>query len=201
MFLSLFMFTLCRDRTYIDRSSSYQFEFESGPHLYQSVISLSYQFVFLGLHLYRSVIVLSIRVRGRTYIDRPSSCHISLCFWDRTYIDRSLSCQLEFGAAPISIGHHHVSSISRTPHLYRSVIVLSVRVRGRTYIDRPSPCHISLCLWDRTYIDRSFSVSVRVFGAAHALERKTVQHMHWRENEQQQKGKGCDRKKEGGGKK
>ena len=29
------------DRTYIDRSSSYQFEFKSGPHLYRSVISLS----------------------------------------------------------------------------------------------------------------------------------------------------------------
>ena len=67
--------------------------------------------MFLGLHLYRSVIVLSIRVRGRTYIDRPSSCHISLCFWDRTYIDRSLSCQLEFGAAPISIDHLLVISV------------------------------------------------------------------------------------------
>ena len=176
-------------------------------------ISIGHLLVMLvcvsGQHQYRSVIVLSVRVRGRTYIDRPSPCHISLCFgtapisigyclvnWssephlyrstislsyqfmfrDRTYIDRSLSCQLEFGAAPISIDHLLVMSVCVSgaapisighlllisvcvsgQHLYRSVIVLSVRVRGRTYIDRPSPCHISLCFWDRTYIDRSSS--------------------------------------------
>ena len=78
-------------------------QFESGPHLYRSVIILS----------------VSVRVRGRTYIDRPSPCHVSLVS----------------GAAPTSIGHvpitFHVHFVSG-PHLYQSVIILSVSVRVRT---------------------------------------------------------------------
>ena len=119
--------------------------------------------MFLGPHLYRSVIILSVRVQfnsgGHQYWSTITLSY-QFVFRDRTYIDRSLSCQLEFGSAPISIGHHPISlSLSR----------------GRTYIDRPFPCHISLWVgtapisighsfcqfqfsssWDRTYIDRSF---------------------------------------------
>ena len=101
---------------------------------------------FLGPHLYRSVIILSVwvRVRGHTYIDWPSPCHVSLVSRtapilighllvtlcrDRTYIDRSLSCQLEFGAAPISIDHFLIMSVQFLGlHLYRSVIILLVSV-------------------------------------------------------------------------
>ena len=64
---------------------------------------------------------------------------------DRTYIDRSLSYQLEFGATPISISHLLIMLVQFLgPHLYRLVIVLSVKVRGRTYIDRSSHCLVSL---------------------------------------------------------
>ena len=97
-------------------------QFESGPHLYRSVIhhvSLSW---------------------GRTYINRPSSYQFS--FWGCTYINRASSCQFESG-----------------PHLYRSVIHHVSLSRGRTYIDRPSSYQFSSSR-DRTYIDRSFVVSV-----------------------------------------
>ena len=89
----------------------------------------------------------------------------SLTFWGCTCIDRPSSCQFEFfETAPISINHsscqyefefsgpHLYQSIiflsvcvqfEWGPHLYRSVIVLSVRVWGHTYIDRPSHCHVS----------------------------------------------------------
>ena len=143
------------DRTYIDRSLSCQFEsgphlypsaiflsvqFESGPRLYDRSLSVQFE---SGPHLYRSAISLScqsvsgtapisighyrvILSRGRTYIDRPSPCHVSQFLGphlyqsvifhvslsrDRTYIDRSLSCQLESGAAPISIGHLPISLV------------------------------------------------------------------------------------------
>ena len=63
------------DRTYIDRSLSCQFE--SGPHLYQSVISLSCQFEF-SLSW------------GRNHIDRPFSYQFVFSLSrDRTHIDRS----------------------------------------------------------------------------------------------------------------
>ena len=42
----LISLSLSWGRTYIDRSSSYQFKFDSGPHLYRSAISLSWQFSF-----------------------------------------------------------------------------------------------------------------------------------------------------------
>ena len=99
-------------------------------------------------HLYRSVIVLSVRVQGRTYIDRPSPCYISLCFGATPISIDHLLVMLVCvsAAAPISIGHLLVISVCVSgQHVYRSVIVLSARVRGRTYIDWPSPCHISLC--------------------------------------------------------
>ena len=153
-----------RDNTYTDRSLSCQLEFEAAPI---SIVHLLVISAFVsGPHLYLSVIVLSVRVRGRTYIDRPSPFHVSLCFWGRTYIDRPSPCYISlcFGAtpisidhllvmlvcvsaaAPISIGHRLVISVCVSgQHVYRSVIVLSARVRGRTYIDWPSPCHISLC--------------------------------------------------------
>ena len=150
------------DNTYIDRSLSCQLEFEAAPISISQLLVISV--CVSGSHLYRSVIVLSVRVRGCTYIDRPSPCHVSLCFWGctyidrpspyhvsvyfwgRTYNDRSLSCQLEFGASPISIGHLFIISVCVSgPHLYRSVIVLLVRVQGRTYINRPSPCDVRLC--------------------------------------------------------
>ena len=82
----------------IGHSSFYLFEFESGPHLYRSTISLSCQF----------------------------------SFWDRTYINQSfiiLSVWVWVGVAPISIDHLLVMLVQFLgPHLYRSVIILSVRV-------------------------------------------------------------------------
>ena len=121
--------------------------------------------------------------RGRTYIDQPSPCHVSsvsgtapisighllvslsLCFRDRTYIDQSSSCQFGF----LSLG----------PHLYRSVIFLSVWVyvfgivliyidhlfvssvwvlQNHTYIDWSFSCQfVFSSSWDRTYIDWSSS--------------------------------------------
>ena len=83
--------------------------------------------------------------------------------------------------APLLIGHYHVSSVSswdRTyidrsfvlsiwfqflgPHLYQSTILLSVWVRVRVApisIDHLS-CQLefSLSFWDRTFIDRSFTL-------------------------------------------
>ena len=104
---SSYQSSLSRGRTYIDRSSSCQFE--SGPHLYRSAIFLSVQFES-GPHLYRSVIVLSVRVWGRTYIDRPSSYQFSSSR-DRTYIDRSFITSVWVWAAPISIDHLPISSV------------------------------------------------------------------------------------------
>ena len=64
------IFSLSRDYTYIDRSSSCQFEF-----------------MFLGPHLYRPVIILLVLSIGH------SSCQFSLS-QGHTYIDRSSSYQL-----------------------------------------------------------------------------------------------------------
>ena len=109
--------------------------------------------------------------RGRTYIDRPSSYQFEFEFssWDRTYINRSFSfiVLVRVGAAPISINHHLVSlslwvetapiSIGHSfcqfqfssswdcTYIDWSFIHLPISLsRGRTYIDRPFPCHISL---------------------------------------------------------
>ena len=128
---------------------SVRVQFDSGPHLYRSTISLLYQSLFPGPHLYRSVIFLLVRVQfelGSHLYWLAISLSYQFLFRDHTYIDRSLSCQFELRAAPISIGQLLVILVCVSgQHLYRSVIVLSVRVWGRTYIDRPSPCHISLC--------------------------------------------------------
>ena len=198
-------------------------------HLIGSFILLVWVFES-GQHLYRSVIVLSVRVWGCTYIDRPSPYHVSSAsgtapisighsscqfefsgphlyqstislscqfnFWDRTYIDWSFVVSVwVFGAAPISIGHLPICLCSvwvgtalisidhfscqfefLRPHLYRSAIFLSFWVwvfesgpniyrsvirrvslsfQGRTRIDRPSSYHfhVNLSFRDRTYID------------------------------------------------
>nr|CAN64028.1 hypothetical protein VITISV_030715 [Vitis vinifera] len=145
----IFHISLSRNRTYIDRSSSYSLsrgrtyidrpspchdssvsgtapisighfpcQFESGPHLYRSVIR------HVGLS------------RGRTYIDRPSSYQFSLS-WDCTYIDRSLSCQLESGAAPISIGHLIFMLVQFLgPHLYRSVIIVRIYPKAKQTFEK-----------------------------------------------------------------
>ena len=97
-------------------------QFESGPHLYQSAIFLSVQ--FLGPHLYRSVIHRVSLSRGRTYIDRPSSYQFSSSR-DRTYIDRSFVVSVS-GAAPISIGRLPISSVSRTAPISIGHFVMSV---------------------------------------------------------------------------
>ena len=110
---------------------SVQFEF-LGPHLYRSTIFLSVCVKFeLGLHLYRSVIHLVSSIFRTTLIligHLPCQFELSLSFQDRTYIDMSFPCQF------------NLSFLG--PHLYRSVIVLSVRVWGYTYIDRSSHCLI-----------------------------------------------------------
>ena len=166
-------------------------------HLVRSVISLSCQFEFSGPHLYRSAMFLSLFIfslsRDRTYINRSFSMsvcvsgphlyrsvirRVSLCR-DRTYIDRSSSYQFEFKLRPHpyrSIIHRFLSVQFLGPHLYRSVIILSIWVwvgaapisighllvmsvcvsgtapisighchvnlsRGRTYINQPFPRH------------------------------------------------------------
>ena len=174
----LVSFSLSQCRTYIDRSfilsvwvfgtapisighSSFcQFQFESGSHLYQSTIFLSFprQFEFF-----------------RTAPISISHCHVSsVSSWDRTYIDRSLSCQFEsrphpyrsiiflsfacsfwVGTVPISIGHSSfcLFKFESVPHLYRSIIFMSVSFslsKDRTYIDRPSSYHFHVSLVSRT---------------------------------------------------
>ena len=118
-------------------------------HLYQSTISLSYQFVF----------------RDRTYIDRSLSCQLEFGIAPIT-IDHLLVMSVCVSrTAPISIGHCLVSLSRDSTYIdwlspchisfyfwdrtyidrslsYQFEFSLS---RGRTYIDRPSPCHISLC--------------------------------------------------------
>ena len=105
-----------------------------GPHLYDRSLSCQFE---SGPHLYnRSSLchVSSVRVRGRTYIDRPSSYQFSSSR-DRTYIDRS---------SPYHLSCH---------------VCLS---RGRTHIYRPFPYQFVFSLSrDRTHIDRSFILPVR----------------------------------------
>ena len=80
------------DRTYIDRSLSCQYEFEfSRPHPYRLVIVMSIQFEFSGMHLYRSIIHLVSLVFGTTPI---SIGHLPVSL-----------CLVRVGIAPISIGH------------------------------------------------------------------------------------------------
>ena len=118
------------DRTHIDQSSSCQFQF-LGSHICRSAIFMSICVQFkLGLHLYRSVIVLLVLVlRSHLY---------------RSVIFMSICVQFELEL-----------------HLYRSVIVLSVQVWAfGTVPISIGHLPISLCsvrVWDRTYIDRSFS--------------------------------------------
>ena len=93
---------------------------------------------------------MSVRVRGRTYIDRPSPCHVS-----------SVS-----GTAPISIGHYRVSLSRGRTYIDRpSSYHLSCHVcfsRGRTRIDRPFSYQFVFSLsQDRTHIDRSFILPIK----------------------------------------
>ena len=85
-------------------------------HLIRSFIILSVWVQFeSGPHLYRSVLFhVSLSFRGRTYINRSSSCQFEFSLSQgRTYIDWSFSVLVwVFGAAPISISHHLVSSSS-----------------------------------------------------------------------------------------
>ena len=96
-------------------------------------------------------------------------------FWGCTYINRSSSYQFSsvwvFGSAPIFIDHSSYLDNSAwvlRPHLYQSVIFLSVQFslsfQNRTYIDRLfiMSCQLCLSFWDCTYIDWSFVLSVWV---------------------------------------
>ena len=152
------------DRTYIDRLFSCRFEFESRLHLYQSVIFLS---VCIWFEL------------GRIYIDRSLSCQFSFELGPHLY--RSIIClvnlssswvfgphlyrlvivmlvQFQVGTAPISINQHHVVWVFGTV----SILI------GH------SPC-VQFKFWDRTYIDRSSSISawVWVFSVDHTY---TISH-------------------------
>ena len=89
---------LSRDCTYINRSSSYQFEFESGT----APISISHHLISLSVS------------RGSTYIDRPSPYHVSSVSWNWPHQYWSviiLSVWVWVRAAPISIGHLLVMSV------------------------------------------------------------------------------------------
>ena len=187
------MFSLSWDYTYIDQSfilSVWVWVFKLGSHLYRSVIvllvwvcvfwvvliSISHLpinlcSVWVGtapISIDHRLVSLSLHFLGRTNINRPSSYHFVFNLsWDHTYIDQSFISlvQLEFGVAPISIGHLlvslcsvrvetapisicylHVSSVwVLRLHLYQSVIFLSVQ--------------FSLSFRERTYIYRSFILS------------------------------------------
>ena len=156
--MSVFEF---QNRIYIDQSSSCLFESESGLHQYQSVIFI---------HLVR----LSLS-RDRTYIDRSSSYHFS--FQDRTSIDRSFFVSVwVFGVAPISIGHPLVSLCSvwvgTAPILTgHHLVSMSLRFGVRTHIDCPYSYQLMFSLsWGRSYIDwpssYHFRVSFLFFGTA-----------------------------------
>ena len=117
--------------------------------------SCLFEFEFWGLHLYRTVIILSVWVWVGT---APIS------------IDHSSSCQfqLEFGAAPISIGHLPIISM-----------LVWVGVAPILIDHVPNQFVFSLS-WDYTYIDRSFiilSVSVRVWGRTY-INRPSSYHFH-----------------------
>ena len=104
-----------------------QLEFGAAPISIGHVHHLPVMLVFeSGQHLYRSAISLSCQFRvGTAPISIDHLPVMSVCVW--------------VGAAPISIRHLPIMSVFESgPHLYRSVIVLSVRVWGRTYIDRKS---------------------------------------------------------------
>ena len=72
--------------------------------------------------------------RGRTYIDRSFSFILSVWVWVGTapILIGHLPCSVWVGVAPISISHlpitFHVSFWVSGPHLYRSVIILSIWV-------------------------------------------------------------------------
>ena len=79
------------------------------------------------------------------------------------------SCQLEFGTAPILIGHHLIS--------------LSLGFWGCTYIDQSSSYQFVFCSsWDRTYIDRSFSMPVWVESLGPHLYWSVIHLVSWVES-------------------
>ena len=89
----------------------------------------------------------------RAYPFRPSllasSFQLTFGFGSLDRIFHPVSLSFRVGTTPISIGHCLISQ-SLGLHLYRSTISLS--------------CQFSF--WDRTYINRSFVVSILVFGAS-----------------------------------
>ena len=133
------------DNTYIDWSSSCQFELEFGT----APISISH----FPVNLY------SIRV-GTTPISIGHSSY-QFNFYGCTYIDRSssyrLSLSLSFwvGITPISIGHLPCQFEFLGSYLYRSTIFLSVCVQFELepYIYRSVIYLVNLSFWGRTYID------------------------------------------------
>jgi len=135
-------------------SCHYQFDFLR-PHLYRSIIfHVSMRLSFSGLHLYRSIIVLSIQFDFFGTASILIGHHL-------------ISLSLSFQDPPILIGHSffHFSLSFLGPHLYRSVIVLSVWVwvfRDRTYIDRSFILSVLLEFWGHTYINWSFLMSACV---------------------------------------
>ena len=149
-----FSLSLSQDSPCIDRSSSCLFEFESGPHLYRSVIhpvslsfwghtyinqsfSCQFEFEFSGLHLYRSIIFrVSLNIRGRTYIDRSFL----------------ISAQFEFfGIAPISIGH----SSSRFEFLFFETVPISISHYLISWVE-------SVWLWATLYPPFEFTTHISV---------------------------------------
>ena len=108
-------------------------QFESGPHLYRSVIIVS---VLVGAapisidHL----LIMSVQFLGPHLYDRPSSCHVSSV--SRTAPIRSvifLSCQFSFWDRAYTIGHLFIVSVcveDRTYTIGHYRVSLS---RGRTY--------------------------------------------------------------------
>ena len=137
-FICQFQFNLSQGRTYIDRPFSYQFVFSLVETMPILISHFPCRFEFLGLHLYRLIISISTWVLGphpyQSAIFLSLPCQFEF-FRDRTYIDRSSSY------------YFHVSLSFLGPHLYRLVIFrVNLSFWGHTYINRPYSYHFHVSL-------------------------------------------------------
>ena len=118
------------------------------------------------------LISLSFRVGTIPISIGHSSCQFQFEFssWDRTYIDRSFVVSVWVGAAPISISHLPISLSFRV-----GTVPVSIGHSSRQF-------QFEFSSRDRTYIDRSFvmSVWVWVFESRPHLYRSVIFHVSLR---------------------
>ena len=123
IFLSPFVFSLSRDRTYIDRSLSCQLESGVAPIL---IGHLPCQFS---------------SSRDRTYIDRPFPCHVSSVSGTAPIsIGHLFVSSVRVWTAPILIGHSSCQSSRDRTYIDRPSSYQFSSSRDRTYIDRSLSC-------------------------------------------------------------